>query len=496
MDNKKAREDIKRLDREIANRKLGQDEARMMTLAAGIGMEIAQSLQDNPIKVEVHTEPPTLHSLSKLTIEGLPGPQGIPGLSGEPGKDSDPNEVASLLLNNSEFIEKTKAKDGEPGKTPTQEELVDIIKPLIPVPKKGKDADPSEIALVLLSDPEFISKCKGEPGEPGQDGSSDTPDEVVDKVNAASNKILASQIKDLPDMIGAFIPIGGGRSSSTSTSSGGGHTIEDEGVALTQRASLNFVGAGVTAADSGGKTVVTIPGGAGSPGGSDTEVQFNDAGSFNGDAGLTFNKTTNKLTVTGDTAVGGAVEIGHASDTTLSRIEAGVVGVEGFPVVRVLSATRPNETLTNSTTSDQDYTSIYTIPANYLTTAKMIRVILSIQLTTGTSSATLGLYMKIGSTKVYGIPTPTNIGDAITRSFNITYLIVGTAAPGASVAVEASGPSTSWGGGGTGQMNSIAQPVAGIATDGALAIVPGAVWNATGSTENLTVLSALVEGLN
>jgi hypothetical protein len=37
-------------------------------------------------------------------------------------------------------------------------------------------------------------------------------------------------------------------------------TIQDEGVPLTQRDTINFVGAGVTATDSGGKTVVTIPG--------------------------------------------------------------------------------------------------------------------------------------------------------------------------------------------------------------------------------------------
>lgn len=34
------------------------------------------------------------------------------------------------------------------------------------------------------------------------------------------------------------------------------------------------------------------------PGGSDTQVQFNDSSSFNGDAGLTYNKTTNRLTIT------------------------------------------------------------------------------------------------------------------------------------------------------------------------------------------------------
>ena len=37
-------------------------------------------------------------------------------------------------------------------------------------------------------------------------------------------------------------------------------------------------------------------GGSGTPGGSDTQVQFNDSGAFEGDSDLTFNKTTNTLT--------------------------------------------------------------------------------------------------------------------------------------------------------------------------------------------------------
>lgn len=44
-----------------------------------------------------------------------------------------------------------------------------------------------------------------------------------------------------------------------STGTGGGHVIEDEGTPLAQRDNLNFTGAGVTATDAGGKTVVTIP---------------------------------------------------------------------------------------------------------------------------------------------------------------------------------------------------------------------------------------------
>lgn len=40
-------------------------------------------------------------------------------------------------------------------------------------------------------------------------------------------------------------------------------TIEEDGIPLTQRTTINFVGASVTAADSGGKTVVTITSGPG-----------------------------------------------------------------------------------------------------------------------------------------------------------------------------------------------------------------------------------------
>ncbi len=42
------------------------------------------------------------------------------------------------------------------------------------------------------------------------------------------------------------------------------------------------------------------------PGGSDTQVQFNDGGNLGGDSGLTYNKTTDSLTITGDLAVNGS----------------------------------------------------------------------------------------------------------------------------------------------------------------------------------------------
>lgn len=45
---------------------------------------------------------------------------------------------------------------------------------------------------------------------------------------------------------------------------------------------------------------VGVGGGAGTPGGSNSQVQFNDSGNFGGDSGLSFNKTSNKLTTGGD----------------------------------------------------------------------------------------------------------------------------------------------------------------------------------------------------
>lgn len=48
-----------------------------------------------------------------------------------------------------------------------------------------------------------------------------------------------------------------------------------------------------------------IAGASGSPGGSNTQVQFNDGGAFGGDAGLVYNKTTDALTLGGNLAITG-----------------------------------------------------------------------------------------------------------------------------------------------------------------------------------------------
>jgi len=77
-------------------------------------------------------------------------------------------------------------------------------------------------------------------------------------------------------------------------------------------------------------------GGGGSPGGSDTQVQFNDGGStFGGDAGLTFNKTTNALTagaITSSAGLNAGGDITSANATLeISVLNTGAPGEECEP---------------------------------------------------------------------------------------------------------------------------------------------------------------------
>jgi hypothetical protein len=69
-------------------------------------------------------------------------------------------------------------------------------------------------------------------------------------------------------------------------------------------------------------TAISASGGGGTPGGSDTYVQFNDGGAFGGDSGMTYNKTTDKLTIVGNLQV--------ASSNSINRPFSSGAGVTAF----------------------------------------------------------------------------------------------------------------------------------------------------------------------
>ena len=74
-------------------------------------------------------------------------------------------------------------------------------------------------------------------------------------------------------------------------------------------------------------TFAAPPGGSGTPGGSTTQLQFNDAGAFGGDADLTWNKTTNVLGITGDVNLSD----GGTYTTTLQTITPTAARTISFP---------------------------------------------------------------------------------------------------------------------------------------------------------------------
>jgi len=107
-------------------------------------------------------------------------------------------------------------------------------------------------------------------------------------------------------------------------------------------------GANVTILNTAGGITISATGGSGSPGGADTNVQFNDAGVFGGEAAFTYNLTTNLLTAGDFLRVGGgaysvtdavvlarresvAVPNGHAfRDESVWTVAAGGGGYTSF----------------------------------------------------------------------------------------------------------------------------------------------------------------------
>lgn len=107
-------------------------------------------------------------------------------IKGQDGEDADPVDVAQELLSMPEFIELTKARDGEPGHTPTETELVALIKPLIPSPIPGKDSNPREVARIMYESPTFLKMIKGDKGD------KPTKEELMDLI-----KLLMPKIKEV-----------------------------------------------------------------------------------------------------------------------------------------------------------------------------------------------------------------------------------------------------------------------------------------------------------
>jgi len=143
---------------------------------------------------------------------------------------------------------------------------------------------------------------------------------TVDDGGAAAHLTFAVDGDINLNPVGTNVVVGGNISGSGTLQAVGNVTF---GAALNVTGAVTLAGAAsgsqagpssFLAVNSAGLVVLDEPagGGGGSPGGSDTQVQFNDSDSFGGDSGLTFNKTSNVLTVGG---------LSNAGSTVIDRVE-------------------------------------------------------------------------------------------------------------------------------------------------------------------------------
>lgn len=128
---------------------------------------------------------------------------------------------------------------------------------------------------------------------------------------------------------------------------GSAHVIEDEGIALTARANLNFVGAGVTCTDSAPDTLCTIPGSAGAPLTATFMTQVPDISLLNEQAwsllgtGLVLNTTATGVA---------SIYPGHTCGASnwLNALSAAGTGTCAQPAFTDISGTIPDAQLANN----------------------------------------------------------------------------------------------------------------------------------------------------
>ena len=113
--------------------------------------------------------------------------------------------------------------------------------------------------------------------------------------------------------------------------------------------------------------------GGGTPGGLDTQVQFNDGGNFGGDSGLTYNKTTDTLSATNLT-VSGLSTLAHIHGSIAGNLYVHVKNTSGVTIAKgtPVYATGSVGVSGRIEVSAADYTNSAKMPAIGITDAELI----------------------------------------------------------------------------------------------------------------------------
>jgi len=253
-----------------------------------------------------------IKNFKKIRIRNVKftGKQGEPGLKGDPGHTPTREELTALI--------KPLIPEVKDGKTPTEAELLAIIKPLIPKVRDGKDGvdghTPSNEELLAIIRPLIPSPTNG---KDGQDGSPDTGEVIIDKINDSSGKkIKLSKIEPIP-------------------TAGPGHRLDatDSNNKRYENVELIKFGQNLSVSrDNTGKVTVNASGGSGSS----TFLDLTDTpSSYTGQAGKMpiVNGTEDALIFATPTDTDEKVKL-SASDPTAGYLDAklneGVTGVKAF----------------------------------------------------------------------------------------------------------------------------------------------------------------------
>ncbi len=148
-------------------------------------------------------------------------------------------------------------------------------------------------------------------------------------------------------------------------------------------------------------------------------------------------------------------------------------------------------------TTETNFASNWSMPANFLFTNKAIQVCGVFQLTTSTSAPSLTVRFKLGSTNLVAHPATAPGNNLSSRGSSICFILQGTAAAASSVSVEAGyfatvhvvSSSTTF-------TNNIAQPVSGINTSSSQTIQISAQWGTATSGNTVRLQQFYVMELN
>ena len=259
-----------------------------------MGKTMADAMESNKAVAKIQLGQGVELSLPITTQ--IKGEKGEKGEKGNPGKDSDEEKIIREVLK--------KIVLPKDGKDADEDRIVRSILGKLKRPKDGKDA---VVDYGYIVDETLKAIADEYPGwKPMTEFEiREMIREAVPKVNGFTKADRRGIIEELKKEVQKLTSNAKNVSYSLWQRAIGVKNLDDVDLtAPTNGQALTY---------SNGKWVnATVSGGSGSPGGSDTQVQFNDGGAFGGDAGLVYNKTTNVLTV------GDVIDSGLTASTILS----------------------------------------------------------------------------------------------------------------------------------------------------------------------------------